>query len=108
MDISVEFRGIGPVTGKLVRENFGPGDQNAMEFWSPGPKFSGKIGPPLKILVLQWTNFPWNFGPGGPFFSGKIGPGDQFFQGKLVRGGTIFFREFWSRDQFSIRNFGPP
>ena len=53
----------------------------------------------LKVLVLQWTNFPWNIGPGDyffrenwsaePFFSGKIGPGDYFFHGILVRE-TIF------------------
>ena len=33
---------------------------------------SGKIGPTLKTLVLQCTNFPWNIGP-GTIFSGKIG-----------------------------------
>ena len=30
----------------------------SLENWSGGPIFTGKIGPPLKILVLLWTNFP--------------------------------------------------
>ena len=89
----------GPVTKVLVRE---------------------KIGRPLKILVLQWTIFPWNIGLGGPFFqgqlvretnffrgnwsgrpffSGNIGLWGPFFQGQLVRG-TIFFRGNWSGDHF--------
>ena len=54
------------------------------KFWSGGPIFSGKIGPPLKVLVLH-----------GPIFHRILVRGDHFFQGKLVRG-TIFFREFWS------------
>ena len=54
-------------------ENFG-----LRENWFPGSNFSWKIGSILKILVLQWSNFPCN-----------IGPGDHFFQGKLVRE-TIF------------------
>ena len=103
------------VTGKLLREKDGPRDHYSIKFWSGGPIFSWKIGPPLIIWVLQWTNFPWNVGPGDHFFQGllvretkffmNIGPGDHFFrenwsgrpflQGKLVRE-TIFFMEFWS------------
>ena len=95
----------GPVTKVLVRE---------------------KIGRPLKILVLQWTIFPWNIGlgdhffrdnwSGGPFFSGEIGPGDHFFSGNIGLGGTIFsgklvrgtilFRVNWSGKPFLSENIG--
>ena len=56
------------------------------KFWSAkilvrGTIFSWKIGPMLKILVLQWTNFPWNIGRGGTKIPWNIGPGtpgDQY------------------------------
>ena len=47
---------LGSVTGKLVRENFGPGDQFSMEFWSGGPIFSLNFGQGDQFSIR-------NFGP---------------------------------------------
>ena len=116
-----------PPPDQFFLEKMVPSDQNSMENWSiVGPKFSGedqfsmkKLVPRTKtfVTVLLWTNFPWNFrsggpffsvkiGPGGPFFSGKIGPGRPFFSGKIGPGGP-FFREFWSGGPFFSGNIGP-
>ena len=65
-----------------------PESENALSFaelalvfnkiFSLGPKFLRKIGPKLKILVLQWTNFFMeNWSALGPKFSAK----DQFSKG---------------------------
>ena len=55
------------------------------------------IGPMLKTLALQWTNFPWNIVPGTIFFMvslrklvtrikipWKIGPPDQFSNDRAI------------------------
>ena len=68
-----------PWSTLIIRVGYGP-----RKFWSGGPIFSGKIGPPLKILVLLWTNFPWNLVGGTIFFM-------EFWSG-----GPIFHKEFWS------------
>ena len=51
-----------PVTGKLVRENFGPGGQFSMEFWSGRPISMEFWSGGTNFFRENWSS-PENFGP---------------------------------------------